>query len=47
MKTSGSAQQLELPSLESHRNHCLFCDRYLKALLPQRPEWRTGDAEAG
>ena len=44
---SSTAQQLKLPSLESHRNHYLFSDYYLRALLPQRPEWRTADAEAG
>jgi len=43
---SDVAKQLKLPSLESHRNHYLFSDYYLKALLPQRPEWHAADAEA-
>jgi len=43
---SSSAQQFRFPSLESHRNHYLFSDYYLKALLPQRPEWHGADAEA-
>ena len=40
-------QPTQLPLLDmGHRNHYLFSDHYLKALLPKEPLWAEGLAEA-
>jgi len=41
-----TAVQLPLAA-RPHRNQQLFSDYYVDALLPERPEWRQAEAEAG
>jgi len=36
----------QLPLVETHRNHYLFSDHYLNAILPRQAVWREAEAKA-